>query len=161
MYLSADHFKAPEGLDTRKKFRPKAYGPYSIKRVLSPVTYELDLPPNIKIHPVVHISQLREHYESSEFPERTQVYSPPPAQVIDGEEFYPVECFVKERGSGASKEYLVHFEGWGHDRDEWQLASQLKSGMRKRDYDELVRDFEKRKTVVSTHHPRRSSPRRR
>jgi hypothetical protein len=160
VYLSADHFKPLQGIDTRKKFRARAYGPYRIKRVLSSVTYELDLPPNIKIHPVVHISQLRECHQSTEFAERTQIYSPPPPQVIDGEEFFTIDYFVDERGSGARKEYLVHWAGYGHDRDEWQLAMKLRSGMHKRGYDELVNRFEQRKAEIAVRRSRTTSLRR-
>jgi len=33
-------------------------GPYRIKKKLGPVTFELELPPKMRIHPVFHISLL-------------------------------------------------------------------------------------------------------
>ena len=38
------------------KFKQRWLGPYSIRRVVSPVAYELLLPRTLKIHPVFHIS---------------------------------------------------------------------------------------------------------
>jgi len=37
------------------KVAPKRYGPFHIKKVLSDITYELELPPQWKIHPVFHV----------------------------------------------------------------------------------------------------------
>ena len=34
------------------------YGPYPVVKVVSPVAYELKLPPQLKLHPVIHIDQL-------------------------------------------------------------------------------------------------------
>uniref|UniRef100_A0A8R7V586 Integrase catalytic domain-containing protein n=1 Tax=Triticum urartu TaxID=4572 RepID=A0A8R7V586_TRIUA len=36
------------------------FGLYTIKRAINPVAYEVDLPPNSKIHPVFHVSQMKQ-----------------------------------------------------------------------------------------------------
>lgn len=35
------------------------FGPYSIIRCINPVAYEVNFPPESKIHPILHVSQLR------------------------------------------------------------------------------------------------------
>lgn len=43
---------------TERKLNPHRAGPYTIKEQLGPVTFRLDLPKNISVHPVFHASQL-------------------------------------------------------------------------------------------------------
>jgi hypothetical protein len=43
-----------------KKFKQRFLGPYPIVKVISPVSYELQLPGSMQIHPVFHISKLKE-----------------------------------------------------------------------------------------------------
>jgi hypothetical protein len=40
------------------KLAPKRHGPFTIKRVLSPITYQLTLPHQWKIHDVFHVDLL-------------------------------------------------------------------------------------------------------
>ena len=46
------------------KLRPKRHGPFKIKKVLSPITYQLDLPIQWKIHDVFHIDLLTPYQET-------------------------------------------------------------------------------------------------
>ena len=48
-------------------------GPYVIKRVISPNAFELNLPPHLRIHPVVNITRIRPYAENDpEFISRTR-----------------------------------------------------------------------------------------
>src|SRR6266702_4962101 len=47
------------------KLAPKIYGPFPIKKVLSDVSYELELPAQWKIHPVIHANLLTPYKETA------------------------------------------------------------------------------------------------
>ena len=40
------------------KLAPKRHGPFKVKKVLSPITYQLELPPQWKIHDIFHTDLL-------------------------------------------------------------------------------------------------------
>ena len=70
------------------KLAPKRYGPFEIRKVLSPITYQLTLPPQWKIHNVFHVDLLTPYHE-------TELHRPnfarPPPDLINGEEEYEIE----------------------------------------------------------------------
>ena len=70
------------------KLSPKHHGPFKVTRVLSPITYQLELPPQWKIHDVFHIDLLTPYHEMD-------IHGPnfmqPPPDLVDGEEEYEVE----------------------------------------------------------------------
>ena len=91
-----------EGVNLRthyptSKLAPKRYGPFPIKKVLSDVSYELELPTQWKIHPVIHTNLLTPYKE-------TALHGPnftrPPPDLIDGEEEYEAEEVQKVRRQG-------------------------------------------------------------
>ena len=73
------------------KLAPRHYGPFHIARVLSPVVYQLTLPPQWKqkhIHDVFHASLLTPYRETKEHGPN---FPSPPPDVIEGETEYEVE----------------------------------------------------------------------
>jgi hypothetical protein len=70
------------------KLAPKHHGPFPIIRVLSPITYELRLPVQWKLHPVFHVDLLTP-YRETEF--HGANYNKPPPDLINREEEYEVE----------------------------------------------------------------------
>ena len=54
--VDAGNFKLP--LSSRK-MGPRCIGPFKVLRQINNVAYEITLPPNSRVHPVFHVSQLR------------------------------------------------------------------------------------------------------
>ena len=101
------------------KLAPKRHGPFRIKRVLSDVSYELELPAQWKIHPVFHANLLTPYRE-------TELYGAnfirPPPDLIDGVEEYEVEKVldVKRKGRGRKLHYLVKWLGFPMSDSTWE-----------------------------------------
>jgi hypothetical protein len=71
------------------KLPPRRHGPFLIEKVISPVAYQLHLPPQWGIHPVFHASLLTPFVETKEHREN---YSWPPPDLINDKEQYKVEA---------------------------------------------------------------------
>ena len=144
MWLSAHHIHLPAAQNARAKLRPRWLGPFPVSRVLSPVSYELDLPPHWKMHNVVHISRLKPDQDGSlEFPDRPQYVAPPPPEVIDDEEHFTVEAFLQHRKRGKSGGYsfLVRWKGYGAAHDLWKRDIDLREDLSASVYRRLINKY--------------------
>jgi transposase InsO family protein len=133
--LSTEHLQLKDK-DRTKKLMGKFIGPFRVKRIVSPVAYELDLPLNMHIHPVFHVSKLKPLKSSSEsdYPGRASAeLSRPPPELVneDGDEVWEVERIVKERSTRRGRngvmrtEYLVKWVGYPEWEMTWEPASNL------------------------------------
>jgi len=86
VWLEAKNLSLPYG---SIKLAPRRHGPFLIKRVISPVVYQLRLPPQWTIHPIFHTSLLTPYVETKEHGEN---FSRPPPDLINNEEQYEVEA---------------------------------------------------------------------
>jgi hypothetical protein len=132
-------------LRLKMKITPKLtqrwIGPFTVKRKLSPLTYELDLPPSLSIHPVFHISKLRLHSSSPRFdPHRPPHPDRPSPEVIDQVEEYEVEAIRTHRlgkwKGKMYKQYLVKWKGYPEWENTWEWEDSLK------DAEEVVDEYE-------------------
>jgi hypothetical protein len=100
------------------KLAPKRHGPFPIVRVLSPITYELRLLVQWKLHPVFHVDLLTP-YRETEF--HGTNYDKPPPDLINGEEEYEVERIVASRrfGRGHKLQYLIKWKGYPDAENQW------------------------------------------
>nr|CAG8540002.1 14373_t:CDS:2 [Entrophospora candida] len=122
--LSTRHITTPIDKNRpTKKLSPKYMGPYTIIAVISTTAYKLDLPENLKIHPVFHVSLLKHYQETSDNFNRP---TPTPAIIIPGieEEEYEVKNIL----------------GYPLDDATWKPAEHLKNAERK------VKEFELTRT---------------
>jgi hypothetical protein len=116
------------------KLSARFIGPFTIKKVLSTLNYELELPPSLPIHPVFHVSKLRRWNESSErFANRVQLPARPHPEVIDGEEEYEVESIVDKRIRHRRIEYRVKWKDYPEWESTWEPLDHLSNARGKID----------------------------
>lgn len=124
--LSAQHLRAPG--DQKPKLSARYHGPFKILEMVSPVAAKLEFPPTVKIHPVIHVSQLKPFVESVRFPRQT-LHTRPPPDVLRGQQYYNVEAIVGKKtvGSGRRRvtKYLVHWEGFPAHERTWEPEENL------------------------------------
>ena len=125
------------------KLAPKRHGPFRIKKVLSPIMYQLELPPQWKIHDIFHVDLLTPYRE-------TELHRPnftkPPPDLIDGEEEYEIEEVLQSRkyGRGRKVQYLVKWKGYPDSENQWVNWDDLHA-------DEALADFKKKNPDAITH----------
>ena len=107
-----------------KKFAPKKVGPFEITKVMGPVTYQLKLPFQWRVHNVFHASLLSA-YRENDF--HGPNYLEPPPDILNGEEQWEVESIVKHRGTGKRREYFIKWKGYPSSEDTWEPERHLKN----------------------------------
>ncbi|KAK2979093.1 hypothetical protein RJ640_022575, partial [Escallonia rubra] len=121
-YLDKAGRKMKKWADKRR--RPKEYnlgdmvhkglirryeGPFPIVAKVGKVSYRLELPPKLKIHPVFHVSLLKPHYDDKEDPSRGESHRAPTAVVrsYDKEAEYVLSDKIeRRRGVPPTRHYL-------------------------------------------------------
>ena len=107
--------------------------------------YELELPPQLRIHPVVNISKLRRYRRSpASFIGRPTPATRPPPDCIDpaGDAVYEVERILARRTRGHGRiEYLVKWKGYPNEDCTWEPKRGLSCP-------ELLREFEEQQSLA-------------
>jgi len=116
-----------------KKLKPRKLGPFKIISKISPVSYKLDLPKNLRIHPVIHVSELEPYYEDN-FGRNQE---PPPITINDEEE-YEVEQILDKRKHYGKVQYLIKWKGYPLSEASWEPEENLNCP-------ELLKEFNKNK----------------
>jgi len=108
------------------KLAPRRHGPFPIEKVISPVAYQLRLPPQWGIHPVFHVSLLTPFVETKEHGGN---YSRPPPDLINDEEQYEVKAIKSHRHHGKRKQlqYLVKWKGYPKSDNTWEPADHIQA----------------------------------
>ena len=137
--LSSKKLKVPRAENAKEKFQPCYYGPYKILKIVTPVTYKLELPENVKIHPVVNSKYLREYVDGAEtFPYRPEYALPPPPDVIQGKEHFYVEAFRKHKGVGDKLRFLVKWKGYPESENKLRPIKTLREDLDKKTLSKLI-----------------------
>ena len=106
-----------------RKLRAKWIGPFTITKVEG-VNVTLDIPADRRIHPTVHMDQVKE-YHKDDRPEREQ---PKPKPIkIDGELEYEVGEILDEQVVNKKKKYLVKWKGYDRAEATWEPAEYVRN----------------------------------
>jgi len=129
-----------------RKFTERYIGPFRVKKVINDNAYELELPPRMKIHPTINISQLKEYHDgSTSFPTRPiPLTRPEPVAITnDGSPEWAVERILDHRRYGRRKvlQYLILWKGYPVHEATWEPIEALDGAL------ELVVDYNTRKKL--------------
>ncbi|KAI5118039.1 hypothetical protein M0805_009221 [Coniferiporia weirii] len=113
VWLEATNLHFP---NRSRKLAPKREGPFPIIQVLSPLNYQLKLPPAWKIHPVFHASLLSAYTETDTHgPPFTQ----PPPDHIEGHQEFEIKAIISHKGNGNRRRFLVKWTGYPSSENQW------------------------------------------
>lgn len=121
--LNTKHIKI--NMKGSSKLLPRWVGPFKVTEKINPVAYKLELPPNLKIHPVFHASLLKAYVPG-------RVDPPPPPEIVDEEFEWEVESVLAHRDVQVSRkknrqrtpilkrQYLVKWKGYDASNNTWE-----------------------------------------
>ena len=113
-----------------RKFTERYIGPFRVQAVVNSNAYKLELPPTMKIHSTINVSQLKPYHDgSAAFPTRPAPLTRPEpvAQPNDGAPEWEVERILDHRRHGRSKvlQYLILWKGYPVHEATWEPVEQL------------------------------------
>ncbi|KAJ7947141.1 Retrotransposon protein, putative, Ty3-gypsy subclass [Quillaja saponaria] len=123
--LTKEQLKGLRGQD--HKLIRKYEGPLPIVSKVGKVAYKIDLPPWMKIHPVIHVSNLKPYHPDPEDPARNQSTRPavnlkkPPSRVAE-EILAERRVIIRRR---PRLEFLVKWKGLGDEETSLEKAEDL------------------------------------
>jgi len=127
----------------KAKLAPRHYRPFKVLWT-SPTNCKLELPSQIRIHPVFHNSLLKPYKETTA---HRPNFARPPLEIVGGEErHYKIEKILTSRPTQNQKstQYLVKWKGYPDSENSWLPTKELQSAR------ELLKQFHNRQIRVIT-----------
>nr|GLL16863.1 hypothetical protein F511_07660 [Ipomoea trifida] len=105
----------------------KYVGPYPVLEKVGKVSYRVELPPNLKIHPIFHASVLKPHHKDLDDPGRNESTRAPPliTKAFDKELKEILDRRRVSRRGPKIYEYLVSWKGSPDDEATWETEDNL------------------------------------
>ena len=122
VFVRTDHIRTNR---TARKLAEKKIGPFPIISQPSAMSFTLQLPSTIRIHPVFHVSQLEPEFPNT-FDDRDQ--PPPPPLIVDGAPEYLIERIIDSKYNRTRRrcQLLYHVKWVGYpisnNSSDWLLA---------------------------------------
>jgi transposase InsO family protein len=107
-----------------RKLTARYIGPFVVEENIGSQAYRLTLPAHLRIHPVFHTSLLKPYIHREGEPELL----PGPVVLDDGDtggDRYVVEAVLARKKTGRQVRYLVKWEGWTDDYNQWVLEEDV------------------------------------
>jgi hypothetical protein len=129
------------------KLAPKWYGPFTIKKKVSDVVFQLELPRQWKIHNIFHTSLLTPYI-------KTELHRPnypePPLDIVEGDPKFEVEQIMSLRQVGKKKtlQYKIRWKGYSPAHDSWEPATQVHASDLIEEY-RKIRSSQKNNTTIN------------
>ena len=116
VYLWTDNIKTKR---VSRKLDHQSIGPFMIKRNIKDLSYELDLPVDMRIHSVFHASMLQ---SCDQFiPLQTK------PMLIEPDEEYEVERILGKKIISGTAHYLIKWKGYDTSESTWEPKQNLKN----------------------------------
>ena len=96
----------------------KKLGPFKIEKKLGPVTYKLQLPKDMKIHPVFHVALLEKAPSNATIPKSL------PTETQEEQE-YDVETVLAVKHNKGKPVYLIKWLGYDESENSWEPETNL------------------------------------
>jgi hypothetical protein len=123
VFLSTEHIRL-KSVGTQKLL-PRFIGPFAVVQRVGENAYKLQLPDNLKMHKVFHVSLLKPYRSDGR-------YQPPPLPLFfddEGEPWYEVESVLQhrdlKRGRRTVTQFLIKWKGYGHEHNTWEPERNL------------------------------------
>jgi hypothetical protein len=102
------------------KLAAKFYGPYRVLERIGEVAYRVELPAGSKVHPIFHVSLLKQKM-GSDVPTSTVM-----PEYDDGDQQLQPQAILDYRGNINNREVLIHWQGFSPTDATWESFSMMK-----------------------------------
>lgn len=121
VWLSRSLFKdAVSRTQASDKLGSRRFGPFEIVELVGRNALRLDLPPNMRLHPVVHVAHTTPHREAPPDISQPVTRRPDPVPDDSGDLLFEVDRIVAHRKRGRGYQWLTLLKGAPQHEAEWQ-----------------------------------------